>query len=237
MTEGGSHHSVCEVNTKWKIKRGVDKKPETLADRFADVFNTKQKEIPKKEWKYSGEKKDSVIRRGRILQTQYGRDVAPLIQPDFAEKRVTMRVGVVDVVGVIDVGGKWGASKNKQLGMTKGRGLMDYKVVGKAMSRVELENMISLSFYGWNCLSLMPKLNLTKNPPDVGFCMFKKTTDPVIQWQSVKLDIARVRWFRHIVLSVADAISRGAFPVCNPCDWWCSPKFCGYYGRCKGKIK
>jgi hypothetical protein len=235
LVEGGSHHSVFDLNNKFKIKVGRDKTAKSLAGRFADTFSTRQKEIPKADWKWTGEKKDNVIKRGKLLQTQYANQLAPLITPEFTEKYMTMRVGTVDVVGIIDIGGKWKA--NKKYGVERGRGLMDYKVVAKAMSRGELENMVSLSFYGWSCLTLMPKLDLSKNPPDVGFIMLKKLVDPVIQWQTVPLAIQRVKWFRRVVLSVADSISRGAFPVCDPTSWCCSPRFCGYYGRCKGKIK
>lgn len=235
LVEGGSHHSVFEVNNKYKIKVGRDKRAGTLAERFADTFNDRQKKIPKRDWKMSGENKDSVIKRGRALQTLYANDIAPMLKPAFAEERVVMRVGTVNVQGIIDVGGSW--SGNKKMGIEKGRGVMDYKVVGKAMSRGELENMISLSFYGWSCLELIPKLDLVKRPPQVGFCALKKLTVPVVQWQAIDLQIQRIKWFRRIVLSTADAISRGAFPICDPTSWCCSSRFCGYWGRCKGKVK
>lgn len=235
LVEGGSHHSVFEVNNKYKMKTGKDKKPDTLAGRFADEFSDRAKEIPKREWRFANETKDSVIVRGRKLQKLYGKNIAPIMTPEFAEFRIEMRVGVVDVVGIIDVGGKWSANKVMQI--KKGKGLMDYKVVGKAMSRGELEGIMSLSFYGWSCLSIMKGLNFSNNPPDVGFCALKKTQTPAIQWQTVPLRVSRVKWFRRLVLSIADSISRGSFPLCDPTHWCCSERFCGYWHKCRGKIK
>src|SRR5262249_49767549 len=34
--------------------------------------------------------------------------------------------------------------------------------------------------------------------------------------------------------NIAKAINADAFPR-NPTGWWCSPKWCGYWGRCMGR--
>ena len=42
---------------------------------------------------------------------------------------------------------------------------------------------------------------------------------------------------RLLVEDVEEAaylMKKGYFPRCDPTHWACTPKFCGYYARCKG---
>jgi len=41
----------------------------------------------------------------------------------------------------------------------------------------------------------------------------------------------RTAWWQGQVKTVVRAIEAGIFPA-NPDGWWCSPKFCPYYGQC-----
>lgn len=40
----------------------------------------------------------------------------------------------------------------------------------------------------------------------------------------------------ELVVDVATAVRKGIFPR-NQSGWWCSPRWCGYYGQCIGKRK
>jgi len=226
--EGTSHHETFEYNNKYKIRTGKDRSVKAMENFFYDAFNTNSKQISKEQWKLSGEKKDTVIRRGIMLQRRYCRDFAPYFQPELAEHEIRFNVGKVEVLGFLDAMGVVNFGKKKQ-------SVIDYKVVKRKKSDYDLVNGIGLSFYGWGVVSLVKDLNLSKNPPYVGYLCLLKTGKPRIVWQPILLQIDRIKRFRSIVLSVANSISKGDFPKCKASHWCCNPRFCEFFGQCRGK--
>jgi len=248
MVEGSSHHQAFADNNEYKKKTGKDRSIKWLCSRFADDFDEKQKEIPKKQWKVEGQSKDGVIKRSKLIQEMYLKRIAPHTSPAEYEKEVEYKIGDVVVLGVIDVAGVL-----KPDGRSEGlkekfiyndteilkrplTGAWDYKIVGKKKSLKEASNSIALSHYGWATIDLIGGVDLKKNLPSVGFISFTKTKVPGCHVQIVPITAERIKWYRKQVLSVADAISRGSFPVRNSSGWECSAKFCGYYSRCRGKV-
>lgn len=229
MVEGTSHHETIHDNNKYKIKHGKDRPTKHLQADFADRFSDNQKEIPKKEWNLSGETKDSVIKRGQILQKKHHDTFAPTFQPELAEQELRFKVGEVEVLGYLDAAGTITSMKKKK------DAVVDYKAVSRKKSDDELKGSIQLSFYGWGALDLIENLNLTKNPPYVGFLSLVKTKDPYVLWQPILLEVERIKWFRKVVTSVANSISLGSFPMCDPTSWCCNSRFCGYFNQCRGK--
>jgi len=230
LVDGSSHHDTLDNNNKHKIKTGNDRSDKYLVQRFCDIFSDQAKEIPKKEWMLADTTKDKVIKRGKIIQAQYRKYFAPNLTPEFSEEEVTFKVGDVKVKGYIDVGGKY-----KLPSFPAMRGVFDYKITGRKKSLDEVENSIQLSHYGWGAIDLMKGISFQK-PPYVGFCSLLKTGSSIPVLQAIKLVTDRIKWYRLQVASVADAISRGSFPVRNGTGWECSPRFCGFYNRCKGKV-
>jgi len=250
LVEGGSHHEVFAADNNYKKKTGKNRPEKWLCQKFTDTFNTNQKEIPKSEWKAAGENKDDVIRRGVLVQRLYMKRIAPYVHPEFVEEKVKYGIGDVEVVGVIDVAGtlkpKPGERAstlvngflydNAQVLKEPMIGAWDYKVVGRRKSEDDAINSIALSHYGWATIDLLKGIDLVKRPPRAGFISFTKDENPTCHVQTTLITAGRIRWYRRQVLSVADAISRGSFPVRSGIGWECSAKFCGYYSRCKGKV-
>ena len=223
LVEGTTHHKTLEKNNSHKMKRGNDLPAKTLVQHFCDTFSTNKKEI--EDWGDTTEKQ--IIDRGKILQTKYHDKFAPRLKPKFIEQEVRFILGGVQILGYIDVGGML---KNA-LTMKSKKTVIDYKTTKRKKSKEELENAISLTLYG-----MWSNNQGKKNLSDVGFCLLKKTTVPEIEWQNAQMNIGRILWFRRMVLSVADSISRGSFPLCDSTmNYLCNEKWCGYWHECKGR--
>jgi len=230
LVDGSSHHNTLDNNNKYKIKTGKDRPVKYLVQRFCDTFNDSAKEIPKREWKLAETTKDKVINRGKLIQTQYHKCFAPNLSPAFCEHEVKFKVGEVEVLGYIDVGGDYIDVNNKII-----TGVFDYKVSTRLKSDDELRGSVALSHYGWEAVEL---LNCDWNdPPHVGYCILKKTGDSKPLFQSIPLTAYRIKWYRQQVLSVANAISLGSFPVRSAVGWECCARYCGYWDRCRGKVQ
>lgn len=225
LVDGTSHHKTLHNNNKYKIKTGKDRPVKYLVQKFCDEFSTEAKTIPKSEWRLAETTKDKVINRGKLIQTQYHKHFAPNLVPKFCEHEVRFKVGKITVLGYIDVGGIYSHVK----------GVFDYKTSARLKSDAELKSSAALSHYGWEALSL---LNCNwRNPPHVGYCILKKTGDSKPLFQSTPLMAYRIKWYRQQVLSVANSISLGSFPVRSGVGWECCEKYCGYWDRCRGKTQ
>jgi hypothetical protein len=229
LEEGSCHHDTLCNNNTHKIKTGKDRSVKYLVQRFCDDFNDRAKGIPRSEWRLAETTKDKVIKRGKLIQTQYHKQFTPYLNPEFCEREVRFKVGEVEVLGYIDVVGLCGFQLRTPI-----RGVFDYKISTRLKSDDELKGSVALSHYGWGAVDL---LNCNwKNPPHVGYCILKKTGDSRPLFQHTLLTAQRIKWYRQQVLSVANAISLGSFPVRNAAGWECCEKYCGYWKRCRGKV-
>lgn len=231
LVEGGRHHFTLQKNNEYKIKTGSDRSEKYLTELFSDSFSDEAKEIPRKEWRLAETSKDKVIKRGRIIQKNYRKNFAQKLQPKMSEVEVRFKIGSVEVLGYIDVIGKY---TNKSA-CIKFNGVMDYKVVGRAKKESDAMESIQLAHYGWGSIDLIKGVSF-KKPPHVGFCSLLKTGNMMPYLIYVPLLAERIKWYRQQVAEVARAISAGVFPCRNSIGWECSEKFCGYYSRCRGKV-
>jgi hypothetical protein len=232
MTEGRVHHMTFEKNNIHKIKKGNDYGPKTVIQFFCDTFDVEQKDIPKEEWKKAGEKKDDVIDRGKKLLEKYMKEEAPKLTPELAELEVEYVVGDVSVLGIIDVGGIIKIAPK----ITR-RGVFDYKVTKSKVYQDDIDNEIALAHYGWAALTKMDGFDMKIKPPQVGYINLTKTKTPQIHKITIPLEAKRLKWYRKQVISIANSISLGSFPIRNSVGWECSEKFCGYWKKCKGNCK
>lgn len=229
LVDGTSHHKTLHNNNKHKIKTGKDRPVKYLVQKFCDEFSTEAKTIPKSEWKLAETTKDKIINRGKLIQTQYHKYFAPNLLPAFCEHEVRFKIGEVIVLGYIDVGGDVIVANRIVTGV------FDYKTSTRLKSDAELKSAVALSHYGWEACDL---LNCNwKDPPHVGYCILKKTGDSKPLFQSTPLTASRIKWYRQQVLSVANSISLGSFPVRSGAGWECCNKYCGYWSRCRGKTQ
>lgn len=209
LEEGISHHGALDKSNSQFIKKGKFFRKTQLIECFMDTFNDRAKEIPKFKWTMAGEKKDDVLVRGNLMLDNYYEGYGKKIKPVASEQRIELMVGGVPFLGFIDV-------------IMKGK-VIDYKVVKQAKSQGEADGDIQLSTY---C-----KATKLKKAEFVCLTKTKNGNTKVIETKRGPKDADNLG---VLVASVADAIKKGSFPMCDPTNWICNPKWCGYYRRCKG---
>jgi len=215
LVEGSSHHEALATNNSNKIKTGEDLKESDVVDAFAASFEKRKTEI--EDWE--GESTDDVIGRGRKMIKAYMNDFAGQFRPVKQEFDVTAKVGDVEVRGITDASG---AVKDRPT-------IVDYKTVSRSKSQAELESSLQLSFYA------MVESETGDTDFDVGYVNLLKSGK--VNPQFIGYDAKRVKWFRAVALSVANAISLGNFPLTAPDSWGCSERFCGYWRQCRGSCR
>ncbi len=222
LIEGGSHHVALESNNNFKIVQHEDQSPKTLVRHFLGSFSHKRKDIG--DW--AGETMDSVVRRGKLLLPLYLKAFARYYQPHHAERKFEFHVGDVPFLCIMDTAGRLKLPRmtRKQLGV------IDYKTKGKTQPQAEMEGSLQISAYWWGSVNILKMKN-----PIVGFCNLKKTVVPAIEWKPAVISVARLKWFRKLVMGTATHISKGCFPLAKPDSWYCSSKWCGYWDECRGK--
>lgn len=62
--------------------------------------------------------------------------------------------------------------------------------------------------------------------------MIKLKTPKYVRLETTRSN-ADLRWHLKMVEELGQQIHSGLLPP-NPTGWWCSPKWCGYYEKCKG---
>jgi len=227
LIEGSAHHvTIEEINKRIISGRSLPSLKASF-ETFEEYFAENKKQI-RKWW---GEKTRDVISRGKEMHRQYRKQFQPHFFPKVVEQESRYKIGDVEVLGYVDAAGLVNNKSLMEFPFKRIKACVDYKTVKRKKTKDDLENDFQLTHYGW----WMMKAFRTK-APYVGFCCIRKDNFQS-QWMSIQITPARIKWYRHLVLNIANSISKGIFPVRNPVGWECSAKFCGYYARCKGKVE
>ena len=105
--------------------------------------------------------------------------------------------------------------------------IVDLKNKKKACTQAEADNSLQLTLYahirGKSIVRLdqLVKPTKTKGVRYIRTQAYRNTKD--------------VKHALHVVQGVTNAIVAGNFMRTNPENWWCSSKWCAYWGSCRGK--
>lgn len=228
LLEGTSHHKAAEEDNKSKIEKGKQLKPAQMVDIFEatwkDELQKAQKEADelKARIEWEDDNEETVLKRGKKLQTEYSSVYSAKLDPTAAEKPfmkdVDVRGNKFRLMGQIDL-------------ITKDGVVWDYKTSSRKKSDSDLGLSLQLSSYSW-----VEQIN------KVGYVAFVKAATPFVQLMTpAVVSPGRWMWALEVIASAVDGIRRGAFPKTNPAaippPWFCSPRFCGYYNDCRGKFE
>lgn len=223
LEEGSSHHFALETNNKHKIHTGKDLPVKQCIEAFKDDFSPRIKTI--EDW--GGDNANVVMERGASIIKTYHAQFAPKLQPTHSERAFAVRIGSIPVVGFIDVIGV----VNSLFGSNAPLTVIDYKTVSKAKTQSDVESSLQLSSY-----ADVAKADDPRRAVRVGFCSLVKSTGRV-QFTDATADAGRIAWYRRVVVMVANQISLGNFPACDPNSWNCSARFCGAWKHCRGAVQ
>jgi putative RecB family exonuclease len=214
LVEGTCHHEAIGMNNEHFVSVNKNLRTPVVIEKFADEFSTVAPTIPKQEWKMSGETKDSVIARGRLMLTNYMTNAAPIIRPvKKPERKAELVFGGVPFLMFIDCEEK--------------KRVIDYKTTSSKKSSTDADLDLQLTIYA-----------KATGKEEVAFCCLTKTKAAdvvIVPSHRVKKDFDMGE---DTVRGVVDAIRKGAFPMCDPTNTFpCSEKWCGYWKMCRGRYK
>ena len=159
--------------------------------------------------------KGAAIDRSVSLATLYHEEIAPTIEPIGIEQQFTLPLPSGDeLTGFIDVNT---ATK-----------IRDGKTSGKSPVADAADQSLQLTGYIWAEWEASGRQTIKTGSLDY-LVSLKKPKAVVLETTRTEQDFSRL----HARLDVASQMIRaGLFPPCDPGQWCCSPKWCGYWNHC-----
>lgn len=228
MAQSSAWHAAIEHGYRHKIQTG-DLPTESLtvdvfADKFDQIFRGDAPsqddgiQLPELPSLHPGESipdlKDSGVRYTRLHRQR----LAPANVPRLVEHRFSVSLGE-EFPFVLE--GIWDLVEHDGT-------IVDNKALSRSPSTQDMASSIQLTAY-----SLAYRLLEGRQEPALRFDLVVKTKTPQAKRLLTTRTDGELRWFIGLVEQVARQILSGIFPP-NPTGWWCDPKFCGYFARCKG---
>lgn len=211
MIEGSAHHKILEHDNTKFLNEGVFESPEIMIEEFSDEFSDKSKEIPRKVWQSEKDSETDIITRGGAMITNYTSGIRNELVPLESESFFEVDIKGVPVAGYIDLN-------------DKNLGVQDYKVTKAAKSQSDANTSLQLWIY-----------RKAKKVNKSGFLCFTKTKNSNIKQTQTEDSFTKDDSSANVIKDVSDSIKKGSFPRCDPASWACTPKFCGYYRKCKSE--
>lgn len=249
---GGGTHRAVEVTHHHIVDHGVPAPDEMLLDAFSDSFDAAAETADETEW--ATESKGNVKDQGVKLVTLYNKKLAPGVRPQVKkvktkvngkvieteirgiEKKFEVEVAGVPMLGYIDLIDTNDASmiySNTELQLLLKKGheipeemrtvVADFKTRARSVAKDEIEGSIQLTLY-----------SLVEGVPLVRYDQLLKTKTPKVSRAHATRGQQDYLWLKEIIHSVAQAISAGVFPPCDPTAWVCSDRWCGFWSQCRG---
>ena len=160
--------------------------------------------------------KGDAIDRSVVLASLYHEDIAPAVEPTGIEQQFTLPLPTGDdLTGFIDVNTE-----------TK---IRDCKTTGKSPDAEAANKSLQLTGYIWAEWEASGRTAIKGGALD-HLVTLKKSAKAVVQETTrTPLDFERL----HARLDYAgQTIRAGLFAPCDPGQWCCSPKWCGWWNRC-----
>lgn len=149
-----------------------------------------------------------------IVQTIQGLSVKP--ESLEMKTELTMPGISVPIVGYID--------------MIQNDGIpIDIKTSNSRWSQEKADSDLQPTFY----LAALEQLQMVKLPAKFKFLVFTKTKNPTVQILETTRTHEDVFALYSLVGEVWQAIQREVFTPTDPGNWWCHPKYCGFWDVCE----
>lgn len=223
MLRGTGIHRASQHNFSQKIESHQDLKISDISDYAISEFDTRIN----KEGVYLApdersrgmnvvvsEERDRVWR----LSNLFGKSLAPIIQPISVEAKVSAEFDSLGftVEGTIDL-------------ITIEKAVRDIKSSVKSRSKGDQHSDFQLTTYA----ALYYALN-KEMPSSLGLDVLVdlKTSPKLQQLETTRTLQDFIVWFAKIE-ATHKAITAGNFPPTNSQNWWCNPRWCGYWEDCK----
>lgn len=217
---GGAYHRTMEANFTHKMDSGEDMPIEQVKDIFTDEWKISSDEL---EWQYEEEREENFSNKGVDLVGSYIETVAPYRYPTHVEYEFSVSLPEIDLpfVGLIDL-----ITKN-QTPAGDAEFMVDHKTATRRWNKYRAHDELQPTAY------YLAFEELFEEPP-AGFLydIAPRTGKPEIQTvPTSRGEIEKAEYLGRL-RSVQETVSKDNYPKTTPSNWYCSEKWCGYYGHC-----
>ena len=217
MVQSRIWHETLETNYKQKIQSDKDlplsDMQEFFASRFDETFNNEEIEINKPQGKIKDE--------GTSIVAIHHKIIAPKVHPLLVEEEFRISLGEdfpYELLGYWDIIEREGF-------------IVDNKAYGRTPNQDDVDKDLQLTIYSLGYRAAKKQIE-----KGIRLDAIIKTKQP----KAMQIHTSRTnddcRWILNLIEQVAQAIKNGIFYP-NPTGWNCSPKFCGYWDKCKKNAK
>lgn len=223
MLRGTGVHAGAKHNFRQKIESHEDLKSQDIIDYSIATFDGRFKEqgvtlAPDEKSRGQGivvgEERDRTYR----LSELYADKFAPAIQPVSVEQTIEAEFpskgfklhGTTDLKDTREI-------------------IIDLKSSVRKRSKGEQHKDFQLTMYAALDFTLHKKMPAGC---ELVVLVDKKSGAEVQTLSTTRTVQDFAAWFRYIE-AVHDGILKGVFPPTNKANWWCSPKWCGYWADCQ----
>ena len=215
MVQSRAWHETLERNYRQKIVSGVDLRLSEMEDYY--VFRLEEALSGEEVAFRNGETLESLRDQGLAIVAAHHKVIAPRVRPSLVEEKFTISLGddfPYVLTGVWDVVEEDGT-------------IVDNKAYGKAPTQTDLDENLQFTVY-----SLGYRVSQQKIERGLRMDAVVKDSPPRAVQLATRRTNTDCRRLLGLIEDMAQAIAAGDLPA-NPAGWWCSPRFCGYWGsRC-----
>ena len=217
---GKSFHLAQESNYRQKITTKQDLPAQAVKDTFSDAFDIESKNVlwtPEEAEAGISNVKGELKDEGVKLVGVYHQEVAPTIQPETCEEvvPVTLDGFPYDLKCIIDL-------------VDDKRIIHDSKTRARSPVADEADKSMQLTAY-----ALAYWVSRKEKETGLQLDVAVRTKTPKIVQLPTQRTNEQIERFLETMARAATAIQGGVFLPAPEGAWYCSPKFCGYYGTCK----
>jgi len=218
MVQGRAWHEALEENYTQKVNSDTDLPLDDMQDIFATRFDqaVEAEEIAFQENEDPGGLKDQGV---SIVETHH-KSIAPKVHPEMVEEQFWISLGddfPYELMGYWDLVDRDGI-------------IIDNKAYSRKPSQTDLDKDIQLTVYslGYRASQQKAEKKLRLD------AIIKNKTPKAVQLVTTRTN-NDCRWLLGLIEKIVNAIQSGIFYP-NPTGWCCSPRFCGYYDKCKNRL-
>ena len=216
MIQGRVWHETLELNYQQKVDSDTDLALGEMQEYFVAQFDAT---LAREEVTFEPNEKPGTLKdQGTAIVAAHHTTIAPEVRPLLVEERFTVDLGgnfPFDLVGVWDLVERDGT-------------IVDNKAYGKVPRQEDLDKDLQFTAYALGFRATRGEIE-----PGLRMDVVVKTKNPRALQLHTRRSNADCQWLLRLIEQVGQAIDSGIFYP-NPTGWHCSPRFCGYWDRCKG---
>jgi len=215
MVQSKVWHETLEKNYRQKVHSDTDLPLSDMQDYFATRYDQvlNNEEVCFEENENPAQLKD----QGVSIVATHHKIIAPKVRPVMVEEEFCISLGSefpFELKGIWDLIEAEGT-------------IVDNKAYSRTPNQDEINKDLQFTVYslGYRALKKQIEKNLRMD------AIIKTKQPKAVQIQTSRTN-EDCRWLLNLIEKVALAIEKGIFYP-NPNGWHCSPRFCGYWERCR----